>query len=129
MRPEDNPGLEELRFPDFVHDETLSEIKSTRVGLGARDLVQIGEMLQVSATKGTVRVDGTPRIVKAMRLVFTDSRGAHGSVDALDNWLTRYPKLTVEVFGKQGARIEITKATLTALKKQYNGVDPLRWTG
>ena len=49
MSPEYNPGLTKVRRPDFVEGTTLVEVKSTAQGLGARDVVQIREMLDVCA--------------------------------------------------------------------------------
>jgi hypothetical protein len=100
------------------------EVKSTAVGLEERDVVQINDMLGVCFDRGDVVLpDGSIRQVTAMRLVFSDVRGASGSAEPLAKWLRDYP-LTVEVFGSRGLRTEITKATLPALLERH-GVDSL----
>jgi hypothetical protein len=125
MSPEHNPGLAEVRRPDFVEGTTLVEVKSTAQGLGDRDMVQIVDMLGVCDIGGCVRLsDGTLRQVSTMRLVFTDIRGARGSAGMLTEWLGSNKALTLEIFGSNRVATRITKESLPGLQAQH-GVDSL----
>ncbi|ACY13359.1 hypothetical protein Hoch_0733 [Haliangium ochraceum DSM 14365] len=126
MSPEDNPGLADVRRPDFVDGSTLVEVKSTGQGLGQRDVVQVRDMLDVCASdNGRVRLpDGTLRDVTDMRLVFTDIRGARGSADVLSDWLESSEALALEIFGSDRVAIRITQGSLPNLQARH-GVDSL----
>ena len=126
MSPEHNPGLTEVRRPDFVEGNTLVEVKSTAQGLRERDVAQIEDMLGVCGTKkGVVTLpDGTLRKVSAMRLVFTDIRGARGSAGLLTEWLAGNRSLTLEIFGSDRVATWITLDALPGLQAQH-GVDSL----
>jgi hypothetical protein len=121
MTDEANPGLvtgrggRGVRRPDFVEGSTLVEMKATTVGLNEEDVLQILDGLRVSgADAGVVHLeDGTEVAVDAVRLVFTDIRGARGSVEHLSEWLRDYPHLTVEVFGSDGIARTITRGNLS----------------
>lgn len=120
LLPADNTELPEVRRPDFLDGDELVELKSTRQGLNAdHDVPQIENMLDATLTGGTVRVGGEARPVTRLRLVFTDIAGARGSVADLETWLTKYPQLTIEVFGTQGTRTTITRANLQQLMGQH----------
>jgi hypothetical protein len=123
MLPADNPNITELRRPDFVEGTTVVEVKSTRQGLSNNhDVPQITDMLEATKAVGTVRVDGVPREVDGVRLVFIDVAGARGSVKALERWLATYVHLTVEIYGREGVRTTLTKANLGAVKTQHGAV-------
>jgi hypothetical protein len=125
MSPENNPGLTEVRRPDFVEGSTLVELKSTGQGVGDRDVLQIQDMLRVCARRGSVKLqDGTLRQVSSMRLVFTDIHGARGSASTLARWLRNNPFLSVEIFGSNRVATRITQASLPGLQAQH-GVDSL----
>ncbi len=125
MSPEHNPALAEVRRPDFVEGATVVEVKSTAQGLGERDVAQISSMLGACVKGGRVTLpDGTLREVSAMRLVFTDVRGARGSAGMLTEWLKRNKSLTLEIFGSDRVATRITKDSLPGLQAQH-GVDSL----
>jgi hypothetical protein len=99
------------------------EVKSTRQGLsGNHDIPQITDMLEATKAVGTVRVDGVPRQVNKMRLVFTEVTGARGSARALEAWLAEHTHLTVEIYGREGARTTLTQANLGAVKAEHGAV-------
>jgi len=123
MLPADNPDITELRRPDFVEGTTVVEIKSTRQGLSNNhDIPQITDMLEATKDGGVVRVDGVPRQVNKMHLVFTEVTGARGSTRALEDWLADHTHLTVEIYGREGARTTLTQANLGAVKAQHGAV-------
>jgi hypothetical protein len=127
MSPEQNPGLTEVRHPDFVESTALVELKSTAQGLRERDAAQINDMLGVCGRggKGKVKLpDGTLREVSSMRLVFTDIRGARGSAGTLEKWLADNPSLTLEIFGSDRVATRISQKSLPGLQAQH-GVDSL----
>jgi hypothetical protein len=127
MSPEHNPGLTEVRHPDFVESTTLVELKSTAQGLRERDAAQINDMLDVCGSDGRGKVklpDGTLREVSSMRLVFTDIRGARGSAEMLTEWLDKNKSLTLEIFGSDRVATHITQESLPGLQAQH-GVDSL----
>jgi hypothetical protein len=128
MTDAENPGLvlgrdgSGERVPDFVEGSTLVEMKSTGVGLSAEDRAQIRDGLRVShSSGGVVRMpDDTTRVVSSMRLVFTDIRGARGSVEDLAGWLELYPRFSVEVFDSSGVTRTITQGNLPEYFGQFH---------
>jgi hypothetical protein len=120
MLPADNPNITELRRPDFVEGTTVVEVKSTRQGLSNNhDVPQITDVLNATKGGGVVRVEGAPRPVDKVRLVFTEVTGARGAVKALGKWLDDYAHLTVEIYGRAGARTTLTRDTLGDVMKQH----------
>lgn len=130
MTRDANPGVEGrggrgVRKPDFVEGETLVELKSTRIGLGAEEVTQINDDLLVSAARGTVTLkDGTVRHVSSVRLVFSNIEGARGAGDQLAVWIARHANFTIEVFGRNLVSTRINQGNLGALQRA-NGVDTL----
>jgi hypothetical protein len=127
MTDADNPGLvvgrnaRGERTPDFVEGSTLVEMKSTRAGLNAEDRAQIRDGLRVSAAGGTVRLpDDTTRVVDTMRLVFTDIRGARGSVEDLTGWIQGYPRFSFEVFDSSGVARTINNGSLPGYLAEFH---------
>lgn len=132
MTAEANPGVvgrngNGVRAPDFVEGNTLVEMKSTRIGLGEEEIVQINDDLLVAGNNGTVTLPTPPggtRSISSVRLVFTNIEGARGAADQLATWLRTKPFFSVEVFGATGVRTTITQANLPGLLQQH-GVDSL----
>lgn len=130
MTRDANPGVEGrggrgVRSPDFVDDKTLVEVKSTRIGLGPEEHLQIDDNLSVALAGGTVTLeDGTVRTIDSVRVVFTDIRGARGSADKLTRWLRGRADFTLEVFGRNGASQRITRENFGNLLRDH-GVDSL----
>ena len=131
MTDEANPGLvtgrggRGVRRPDFVEGSTLVEMKATTVGLNPEDVLQIRDGLRVTASEaGTVTLeDGTTRAVNSMRVVFTDIRGARGSVEDIAAWLRDYDHLTIEIFGSDGVARTITQGNLGTRMSEANVTD------
>ncbi len=128
MSPENNPGLAEVRRPDFVEGATLVEGKSTAQGLRERDVAQINDMLGVCAIPGGGRVTlpgGTLREVSFMRLVFTDIRGARGSAESLTDWLKQNPSMRLST-RPGGSAPAISQGTAGRSRSRARGIASAR---
>ncbi|RME20722.1 MAG: hypothetical protein D6798_19830 [Deltaproteobacteria bacterium] len=103
------------RRPDFVEGHTIVEVKSSRSGLSARDVEQLTDFLEVARDEGGhVLVGGEPRMVREVRLVFTEVEGARGALGDLERYFQDYEEeLLVEVFTDRGPQTFTTFQALT----------------